>query len=61
MADIIIVTIVGAALAAVIWKKVKDHKAGKSGCGCGCSGGCRSCHGCDSGYSSGISDTPTHK
>lgn len=38
MIDWIIGAVVVAAVAAVIVKKVKDHKAGKSGCGCGCSG-----------------------
>ncbi len=55
MIDIVIVALIGTALAAVIWKKVKDRKEGKSGCGCGCGGGCSSssCSGCNSGYSEG--------
>ncbi len=48
MIDIVIVALIGTAMAGVIWKKVKDHKEGKSGCGCGCGGGCSSCNG---GYS----------
>ena len=43
MIDIVIVALIGTAMAGVIWKKVKDHKEGKSGCGCGCGGGCSSC------------------
>ena len=38
MADLVIGTVVVAAVAGVIWKKVKDARAGKPGCGCGCSG-----------------------
>lgn len=38
MIDWIIGAVVVAAVAAVIVKKVKDYKAGKTGCGCGCSG-----------------------
>ena len=38
MIDGIIVIIVAAAISGVVWKKVKDHKEGKSGCGCGCRG-----------------------
>lgn len=38
MIDWIIGIVIAAAVAAVIIKKVKDAKAGKSGCGCGCSG-----------------------
>lgn len=39
MADIIIGGIIIVAVAAVIIKKIRDKKSGKSGCGCGC-GGC---------------------
>lgn len=39
MADWIIGVLIAAAFAAVVIKKIKDKKAGKSGCGCGC-GGC---------------------
>ena len=46
MADWIIGLIIAAAVAAVIVKKVKDIRAGKSGCGCGCSGCGSSCPGC---------------
>ena len=39
MADIMIVTVIAAALAGIFWKQAKDHRAGKGGCGCsGCSG-----------------------
>ena len=38
MADVIIIAVIGSALAGVVWKKVRNHKEGKSGCGCGCSG-----------------------
>lgn len=38
MADLVIGVVVAAAVAAVIWKKVKDARAGKPGCGCGCAG-----------------------
>lgn len=38
MIDWIIGILIAAALAAVVIKKIKDKKAGKSGCGCGCSG-----------------------
>ena len=48
MIDWIIGIVIAAAVVAVIVKKVKDKKAGKSGCGCGCGcGGCASkgqCH-----------------
>ncbi len=47
MIDWIIGIVIAAAVAAVVIKKVKDKKAGKSGCGCGCQG-CPSkgqCHG----------------
>lgn len=37
MADLIIGILIAAAFAAVVIKKIKDKKAGKSGCGCGCS------------------------
>lgn len=38
MIDWIIGIAAGAAVLAIIVKKVKDKKAGKSDCGCGCSG-----------------------
>lgn len=38
MIDWIIGIVIAAAVISVIVKKVKDAKAGKSGCGCGCSG-----------------------
>ncbi len=43
MADLIIAALIATAMAAVIWKKIKDHKEEKSGCGCGCSGSCSNC------------------
>lgn len=43
MIDIVIVAAVGGAVAGILWKKVKDHKAGKGGCGCGSCGGCGGC------------------
>ena len=46
MADWIIGIIIAAAVTAVVAKKIKDIKAGKSGCGCGCSGCGGSCPGC---------------
>lgn len=52
LADMIVIVAVAAAFAAIIVKKVKDKKAGKSGCGCGCSGCVRS----DSACSSSMSD-----
>ena len=51
MIDIVIVALIGTAMAGVIWKKVKDHKEGKSGCGCEFGGGCSSCSSCNGGYS----------
>ena len=42
MVDILIVAVVGSLVAGILWKKVKDHKSGKGGCGCGCCGGCSS-------------------
>ena len=47
MTDVIIVGLVAAAVMAVVWKKIRDHKSGRSGCGCGCCGGCSAkgnCH-----------------
>lgn len=41
MIDWVIGIVIAAAVAAVIIKKIKDAKAGKSGCGCGC--GCSGC------------------
>lgn len=38
MIDWMIGMIIAAAVAAIIIKKVKDLKAGKSGCGCSCAG-----------------------
>lgn len=38
MIDWMIGIVIAGAVAAVIIKKIKDKKAGKSGCGCGCSG-----------------------
>ncbi len=38
MANLVIGVIVFAAVAGVVWKKVKDARAGKPGCGCGCAG-----------------------
>lgn len=38
MIDWIIGIIIAAGVAAVIIKKIKDAKAGKPGCGCGCAG-----------------------
>lgn len=45
MIDMVIGIVIAAAVAAVIIKKVKDAKAGKSGCGCGCAG-CTAKHKC---------------
>lgn len=42
MIDMVIVVLVGTAVAGILWKKAKEHKEGKSGCGCGCCGGCES-------------------
>lgn len=44
MVDLVIGVGIAGAVAAVIIKKVRDMKAGKSGCGCGC--GCSGCSGC---------------
>lgn len=38
MTDLVIILAVGGAVAAIVYKKIKDAKAGKSGCGCGCPG-----------------------
>ena len=38
MIDWILGIVIANSVVAVIVKKVKDQKAGKSGCGCGCSG-----------------------
>ncbi len=46
MADIAIVAIIGTAMAAVIWKKVKAYRKGDSGCGCNCSGCSHGCGHC---------------
>lgn len=47
MIDIAIVAVIGVCLAGILWKKVKDYKSGKGGCGCGdcagCGGGCAGC------------------
>lgn len=48
MVDIVIVAVIGAAVAGILWKKVKDHRSGKGGCGCGSCGGCSGCSGCQS-------------
>lgn len=40
--DWIIGLVIGGAVVGIVVKKVRDKKAGKSGCGCGCSG----CSGC---------------
>lgn len=42
--DAIIVTVIVGAVAAIIIKKIKDKKAGKSGCGCDCTGCSESKH-----------------
>jgi hypothetical protein len=57
MADILIAAVVGIAMGAVIWKKIKDHRAGRGGCGCGCGS---SCGGCD-GYSCRSFEKPGQK
>ena len=41
---ILLIGITGAA-AVIVGKKIKDWKAGKSGCGCNC--GCSGCCGCE--------------
>ncbi|MFR5602041.1 MAG: FeoB-associated Cys-rich membrane protein [Lachnospiraceae bacterium] len=38
MIDWILGLLIVAAVALVVWKKVKDGREGKPGCGCGCSG-----------------------
>jgi len=43
MADVVIVGIIGTALAGVFWKKRKDHGSGNGGCGCSGCGGCGNC------------------
>ena len=51
MADIVIVAAVGAAVAGILWKKVKDYQSGKGGCSCGGCSGCGghgACGGCAS-------------
>lgn len=47
MIDVVIGVVIGGAVLGIIWKKVKDARAGKSGCGCGCSG-CSGCSGAGS-------------
>lgn len=49
MIDMVIVAVVGGAVAAILWKKVKDHKSGKGGCSCAECGGCGTCGGCGGG------------
>ena len=38
MTDFIIITVIALIVGGVILKLVRDRKAGKSGCGCGCDG-----------------------
>ncbi len=42
MADIVIFVCIVGAVGAIVGKKVKDRKAGRTACGCGCCG----CSGC---------------
>lgn len=44
MATVIVSAVLLAIVAAVIWKMVKDRKAGKGGCSCGCENCSRGCH-----------------
>jgi len=36
MIDWIIGIVVAAAVIGIIWKKIKDARSGRGGCGCGC-------------------------
>ena len=40
MATFVISALIFAAAAAIIAKMIKDRRAGKCSCSCGCSGGC---------------------
>ncbi|MCR5335414.1 MAG: FeoB-associated Cys-rich membrane protein [Synergistes sp.] len=40
MATFVISALIFAAVAAIIVKLVRDRRAGKCGCSCGCGGGC---------------------
>jgi len=44
MVDFVILVGIMGAVSAIVWKKIKDMRAGKSSCGCGC--GCSGCPGC---------------
>ena len=44
MVDFVILVGIMGAVSAIVWKKIKDMRAGKSSCGCGC--GCSDCPGC---------------
>lgn len=39
--DVVIIAVIAALLAGVIWKLVSDRRKGKSSCGCG--GNCSAC------------------
>ena len=45
MIDWILLIGITGAVATIVGKKIKDWKAGTSGCGC--SGGCSGCSGCE--------------
>lgn len=38
MIDWIIGIVVAAAVIGIIWKKIRDARSGRGGCGCGCDG-----------------------
>lgn len=48
IANIVVISILVLAVALVIRKLVRDKKAGKSSCGCGCSNCSGACNGTDS-------------
>ncbi len=38
MANVIILLVLAAVVAGIVWKMVSDRRKGATGCGCGCSG-----------------------
>lgn len=44
MATWIVGGVVALVVAAIVWKMIRDRRAGKSSCSCG--GDCSKCHGC---------------
>ena len=50
-ANIVIIAVLALAVALVIRKLVRDKRAGKSSCGCGCSNCSGACNSCNSSIS----------